>query len=115
MDNTDQLLIRACKSLSPQTRIVSVYRRQYYTPKNLNPVALYRSVADILLSLVIKYDVVDVRGLITELNPEYRWYHGLGENATYHEQLMCVLISMIRHTEVSKFPGYRAPISFRRN
>ena len=109
MDKVQQLFIRACRSKDPCKRLFSVYRRFYLmTVEDPKP---YISAA--LLQIIEKYNLMTVRELVIELNPDK--FPGLvaKEDTTYENLLFSVLISKIRLTHIGKFPGLIKPRIFR--
>lgn len=107
MNKIDQLFIRACKSLEPSVRIESVYRRFYA----VKPHPTY--ICGVLANVCSKYLKIDLVEIIDSLNPLDIWKYGGSLESSYHENVVKVLISKIRLTKVSVFPGLSTPRMFR--
>ncbi|MGZ7118229.1 MAG: hypothetical protein ACXVH2_00820 [Methanobacterium sp.] len=106
MTNTEQLFIRACKSLNPELRVRSVYRRfygDYYNAANTSY---------LLINICNKYDLVSIKDLIEDLNPDNKWKYAYVDDS-YWALVMNILISKIRLTEISKLPELKKPLRFR--
>ena len=108
MDKIQALIIRACKSNSTEYRLKRIYESVYYgqyAPKHM---------LVILLDIVEKYELIRLRNLVRELNPDTAWWrHAIEIVECYEERACKVLISAIRLTEVSKFEGYPIPCKFK--
>lgn len=109
MNNTDQLLIRACKSKDPMRRVISVYKRFYYRGEyNL------RDIAQILSSVCASNAPIQPDQLISDLNPLCAWkFIDIDKEYNYCEHVTNVLISNLRHTAASKIPGFIVPSKFK--
>jgi hypothetical protein len=109
MDKTDQLLVRACKSEHPLTRVASVYRRQYLQ-RALVPTEVTLYMCGILTTIVDKYCPMSVSKVVSALDP-----HDLyADKATiFHSRVLGMLISHIRYSEAKCFPGLTPPLKFR--
>ena len=113
MNNTEQLLVRACKSSNATKRLFSVHRRFYFNNKNNKQIA-YCGLSIILLNLVAKHNPIEVFKLVDSLNPiNAKFYVDDCENYTYYEHVFGVLVSYIRLSNVSDFEGYKHPAMFR--
>ena len=107
MNKIQALIIRACKSNSTEYRLKRIYESVYYgqyDPKHM---------LVILLEIVEKYELIRLRNLVRELNPENAWKFGASVEDSYEQRACKVLISVIRLTEVSKFEGYPKPCKFK--
>jgi hypothetical protein len=113
LTNTQQLLIRACKSLEAEKRLISVYKRFYYrgatekeTKKNLI-IILSR-----VFEMIVEPDILD--DIISELSPNnIKWTLFDRNDYVYEDVVLQYMISKIRLTEVSKIAGFRKPLCFR--
>lgn len=108
MDKIEILFVRACKSENTLERIKSVYRRFYYSEYKSEPVAC------ILTRIASKYDLIRLRELIQDLDPQNSWEFGYNEDTPYYERVVAIMASTIRLANVDKFPGYRVPAMFRK-
>lgn len=108
MTNTEQLFIRACKSLNPELRVRIVYRR-FYGSYDDNHDA---DIAYLLTKIVDKYDLVSTIDLIESLNPMDKWKYA-NDDDLYLTIVMKVMISKIRLCEISKLDGFKKPLRFR--
>jgi len=112
MNKIDQLIIRACKSKNPDTRLKSVYRRFYCSDEEL----FFASITGILARLCEDNLSFTVGALITELNPGNGWKYGVNTIArdyNYWEHCSKVLSSRIRLSMVSEFDGLSIPRRFK--
>jgi len=109
MDNTEQLLIRACKSGDPITRLLSVYRR-FYLPNETPKLYL----AHILAGIVDKYVPVTATEMIFEFDPKQK-KEFFGEDFTYTEIALGFVLHKIRYADRAKFPGLTTPCAFRQD
>jgi hypothetical protein len=108
MDKVEALIIRACKSLSQERRLKRIYKSVYYgqfDPKHM---------LVILIEIAEKYQLIRLRKLVEELNPNNAWKYGGKESNSYEEKACKCLISVIRLTEVSRLPDYPIPAKFRK-
>ena len=110
MDKLDLLFIRACKSGNALKRVQSVYRRYYYGLADS-----YDCMANILLDICEKYDLIKMSFLISELDPRlpinaYKLANLPIEE--YHLQVCRIFISKIRCSRVDKFDGFKSPCRF---
>ena len=113
MNNTEQLLVRACKSSNATKRLFSVYRRFYLNNKGKREM-IYTNLSIILLDLVRKHNPIEVFKLVDSLNPiSAMFYVDDYENYTYYEHVFGVLVSHIKLSNVSDFDGYKIPAMFR--
>lgn len=105
LSNTEQLLIRACRSNNPNKRLLSTYRRFYYysEDENICKKNLVIILANLVDKLVGKIDITDV---IEELSPNNIKYM-LGEPYDYREAVILFLVDKIRFLEASKIEGLR--------
>jgi hypothetical protein len=111
MNNTEQLLIRACKSKNKLKRLNSVYKRQYCI---INDNDAWANKAIILINLVTKYYPIETIKLVDALNPHNALYYVKDENNyTYYEHLVGVLASHVSLAPVAKLEGYKVPAFFR--
>jgi hypothetical protein len=105
MEVTTQLFIRACRSKDPHKRVRSVYRR-YYLGVIDEHTSFYLS--GILSSIVDEWCKMTFCEIIDECNPSNASRYE-DEIVSYHDLVLKVLISKIRHTRSSKFKGLRIP------
>ena len=110
MDKTEQLFIRACKSKSPEQRVLSVYRRFYMVPQES---VSYEYIAQILARICDEYKLFNTLDLLTDLNPENRWKYNLKNDVSYSRFCMRVLVGKIRFAKVNKLQGLSVAASFR--
>ena len=87
MDNTEILLVRACKSYFPKIRILSVHRRFY---GKFTEAETEEALTWLLANICEKY------GLISVL--------ALSERLPLHRSMFELLLYTIRFSEVTKFP-----------
>lgn len=113
MDKTELLIIRACKSLDPETRLVSVYKRKY---GNYDGKDCY--IAMILENICEKFDLVKTSDLLRDLHPDNQWKFNITDSITninYWSLVKRILTSLIRLTPIDKFDGFISPIRFKRD
>lgn len=109
MNKLDQLFIRACKLENPHKRVFSVYKRFYCRDiKNPEP-----HIINILAKLCDKYVPMTTTHLLGVLDPNHIQFF-IREDYDYNQACLQTLISRIRLSEVSKFPGLTSPARFRR-
>ena len=106
MNETDQLFIRACKSMHPRTRLKSVYRRRYYCSGEID----YSHLITILARLCEEYLTISLVKILDELSDKDEWLYG---KRSYQDKVLDFLISSLRLTEVKLFPGLSTPRSFK--
>lgn len=108
MNKIDQLFIRACKSLNPDIRLRSVYRRFYgnYEHHDIH-------IANVLISLNEKYDIVSAKICMLELSPDNFIMFGCTIDDDYYLIVKKMLTSKIRLSSIKKFPGMKTPLKFK--
>ncbi len=107
LDKTEMLFIRACKSLDPKKRLMSVYRRLYLGGITEEFAILY--ISSLLADIVQRYKLIDLDTLIHNLSPnsfDYKQY-------SYNEKVFYTLINAIRFAEYKKFPRLIKPLRYR--
>ena len=109
MKKLDQLFVRACKTLRPEQRVRSVYRR-YYTRQPVPD----RYVIGILAELCDTYVPMSAVDLVRELSPKQVWMNTETGGYSYDKECLRVLINRIRFSEVREFPSMTAPLRFRK-
>ena len=115
MNNTEILIIRACKSLNPQKQLDSVYKRFYYNYKTLDKNLYWDSKAIILIELIDKYNPIPTIELANVLNPKFASFYVNDENNyTYYEHLFGALVSYIRFENIDRFEGFKIPNKFKK-
>ena len=108
MDNTTQLLIRACRSRHPHKRVRSVYHRFYLTiPK---PEHENFFMCGILINIVEQYCPMKPNEVIRELAPNYLLND---KDKPYYDRALKMLISKIRLSNAERFKGLTTPAKFR--
>lgn len=106
MKKLDQLLVRACKSNDPDTRLRSVYRRFYLMQDD--PEVTTVALVNILSRIVDEYvPFTSCLTVLQEMAPS-RLY-----NATYNERALSLLMNRIRLSAKDRFPGMTTPARFR--
>lgn len=95
MDKIDMLLIRACKSINPEKRINSVYRRFYH---NELPSA---ETISLILVYLLKYAPMKSIDIINELNPNKYFDE---DKRLYWNRVKSMLISNFRFYRKDKLP-----------
>ena len=113
-NNTETLLIRACKSENPKKRLMSVYKRRYCSP--LNKDECVSNIILILCPLVESLGNFHIHDIIVSISPN-NMKHLLFSNGdvyNYNNEVLEYLISKIRHTEVKDLgEDFRVPRRFR--
>lgn len=110
MDKTEQLVIRACKSLNPDRRLQSVYRRFYFSGgSDHSKVGLAR----ILSRVCDTYLNVPMSTLLNAFHPDNRCTFGADETDDYWSSVIKFLTQQIRLSERARFPGLTPPAMFR--
>lgn len=110
MQKTQQLLIRACKSKHPYTRLHSVYRR-FYLPVTETEANFH--LAGLLSALCETYAQPKLTSLINDLNPSRREMLGVTNPDDYFEAVVRSLASHLRLEARSTFPGLTPPREFK--
>lgn len=106
IDNIDQLVIRACKSKHPYQRLHSVYRRFYIKKQDPD-----QEIANLLAKICDRFTLVNSSELVNEMDPANNWKYD--NDINYWQQVVHVLSSKIRLSEIVKFPGLIKPLIFR--
>lgn len=106
MTKTELLFIRACKSLNPEKRVFSVYKRYYYYS---NKAYTREALISILANICDNYLDISVSRVIQDMYP----HKFLNDNRTYNERAFDALVSWVRLTPVDTIDGYVAPVKFR--
>ena len=96
-NKVESLIIRACKSRNSAKRLEKIYKKFYYGHYDCS------HMANILLGIVEKYDLIRISQLVNDLDPNKRWHYGLDENSKYYDHVCCVLVSVIRLSSVDQF------------
>lgn len=110
MDKTEQLIIRACKSLNSHKRLHSVYRRFYFNgDSDQANVALAR----ILSRVCDSYLRIKASTMVSSLHPDNRWHFGAEADDDYWCSAVKFLTGQIRLAERAMFPGLTPPAMFR--
>ena len=105
MDKIDQLIVRACKSMNPKTRLESVYKRFYYSDVK------DERILELLVNVTCRYNTITTRNLIEEAHPNnHRWAFAQIP-PTYTQRMIQVLLTNIRLAPVSVFNGLTPPRS----
>lgn len=112
MHKTQQLLIRACKSKNPYTRLHSVYRR-FYLPVTEAEANFH--IAGLLTSLCEAYVKPNTASLVSDLNPNNWSRVGVDDPEDYWQVVVRVMASRLRLAARSAFPGLTPPAAFRRD
>ena len=96
------LFIRACKSFRPNTRVRSVYNRQYtrYAESNQD---FY--IAGVLMRICEENLKISVSDIISDLHPDNWWRLGLSKTDGYWTAVTRLLTSKIRLTAIDQFPN----------
>ena len=112
MDKFDSLLIRACKSKKPITRIKSLLKRKYLTD---NPD--YGLMICVLSNLCDKYKLFNgIESFIHARNNSFDIYFSPKKVVKFSDLQFIetsTLINKIRLSDISKFPDFIPPIKFR--
>lgn len=106
MDNITKLWIRACKSLDPETRVNSVYRRFYCAEDGRNRDI---AIAMILSQIVDEVSAIPCGDMISMLHPD----HYLYGRSCHFKQSRAVMESRLRMTNAKKIKGWTTPAKFR--
>jgi hypothetical protein len=86
MKKIDMLWVRACKSMHPEQRLKSLYRR-FYLPENLDN----RHLTIILMGICRQYYPVDADRFIENMQPAY-----MNPNQPYWDIISQIVIGHIR-------------------
>lgn len=108
MNKIDQLFVRACKSLNPELRLRSVYRRFYgnYEHKDIH-------IANVLIALNDTYNIASAKDCLLELDPNRYIMYGCNIDDEYYLIVKKMLTSKIRLSSIKKFPGMNTPLKFK--
>jgi hypothetical protein len=102
MTTMELLLVRACKSLNPHKRLDTLLKRFYIRDYHPGlPISLLGDICD-------KYKLVTVYDIIQKLSPKFYLFllpNGVEPNS-YDTRCLNALVSIVRLSEVDKFPGY---------
>lgn len=116
--NWETLMIRACKNgkRSPR-RLRRIYAASRALPIEYTPIEY---ATNGMMEIIVKFDLIrNLHDFIVEIDHERSgfWYAGCRDRKKYEmdfkEAFFRRCASTIALTEVSKFPGYRAPAYFR--
>jgi len=109
MHKVEQLVIRACKSKDPNTRLRRVYDRFYLRSASDN---LYRdAMVHVLANICDKHLDLTVIEVISGCQKDRLFPRA--DQPSFEERALNYLISKVRFTEVIKFEGLTHPIHFR--
>ena len=106
MDKLDMLFVRACKTLDPDTRLRSVVRRFFL----IDPDDGRELIIGRLAELCDDYGLISISTLTHHLSPFNAWKYTESPNG---DTRYGVLLSIVRLSQVSKFPGLISPRRFR--
>lgn len=107
MTNLENLFIRACKSLKPETRLNSIVSRFYLrdSDKEKNKYFLI----GLLSEIIDNYFDFELFKILNEVNDKMICY-----KFEYKDAMLRTLINVIRFKDKEKLPdGYRIPAVFR--
>lgn len=104
MNTTNNLFIRACKSLNPSIRLESVYRRFYLKNDNPNP-----HITRILARICDDYNLCTSIQIIEKFFEHKRFSEDMNDTQLFFH----TFLSFIRFANVNKFEDYRVPAMFR--
>lgn len=108
MDNLQALFIRACKSNNTEKRLKRLYKMFYYGEFD------YSHCMYVLTKIVQEYNLIKLDRFVLEYaNPDKAWQYGSSAEEAYSVRMTKALASIIRLTEVNKFPDYPIPAKFR--
>lgn len=105
LTKTELLLIRAIKSKNPMKRLVSAYKKLYGVEHSDTTALL-----SIISGIVDCHHPISTSKLVKELNPSRS---DIWQSTCYEEQVLLVLVSHLRLTEIIKFNGWVSPASIR--
>ena len=111
MDKTTQLMIRACKSLNPQQRLRTVYRRFYYRGDSVGQENA--ALVSILSRVCEEYAPIRLTVLMDHLKPENHWKHDFEVREGFNSYAVKILSRHLRMTEGSDLDGLTPPRRFR--
>lgn len=104
MDNTTQLLVRACKRMDSTTRLLRVYKRFYYGDGQSNQENIWALVS-ILAPIVEMYCPIRISKVLSEIHPDSVY----NKERTYQEAALSLLVGRIAFTRPDDFDGLRQP------
>lgn len=107
----ENLIVRACKSRNSKRRLHSVLTRFYWIPRDMPFDVKYSRV--VLSNICEKYDLITLSKFVSDYISRENMSHLFGDNSD-DDLVTEILISSIRLSPIAKFPGYRAPLYFRR-
>lgn len=113
MDKWDNLLIRACKKRGNIEIFRRILARRCGMGKHFIDDYF---IAEKLMSIVQRYNNKDAFHLLFECSPEQAWRFITAQNQptdNYWHRVIRVAASILKLTEVKKFPDYTAPLWFR--
>lgn len=105
METITNLIIRACKSKDPHTRLKSVYRRFY-----LMDLDGCDHLINILSQICEEYNLMSLTDYIYATMPYNRWLH---DDSPYNDVRYSILFHRVRHAKTTEFEGYRIPARYR--
>jgi len=109
MDKVTALFIRAIKSgESADFRMKRIYQRFYYYEESS------KDIAQIISSIVSKYNIMQHRDYVDSFNPDNAWKFGINPQDDYYTKCLKIFSSFIRLTKVSDFEGLPIPAKFKR-
>lgn len=115
LDKWDNLIIRECKSKSPNARKL----RKIMALRNKVDIEDIQDVylASVLLDIVLDYNLTGERLknfiLIQLLPSEQKYMRNLGLDETHTSNIIRTCVSTIRLSECTKFPNFHKSLKFR--
>ena len=108
MDNKEALFIRACKSNSQLFRIKRLYKKIYRSSYE------EAHVVNILSKIIDSYGLISLnRFLVEYAEPAKYWQFGGTQEDSHNMIMIKATSSIIRLTEVVKFPNLPTPCKFK--
>ena len=108
----ENLIVRACKSKNSKRRLRSVITKFYWIPRDMPFDVRYSRV--VLSNICEKYGLITLSKFVGEYISREHMNHLLSSNSD-DDLITEILISSIKLSPITKFPGYRAPLYFRKS
>ncbi len=113
MNKIDQLFVRACKSLTPEKRVLRTYQKYYFSGGTWEHSAHH--ISDILMNVYVQTKRPNLIGVVNAIQQDISYNGPIGED-DYWDRLSQILITKIRLTERLDFgEDHITPCRFRRD
>lgn len=109
MDNTQALLIRACKSTNPEERLHKLYRKFYYSGGTQEQEK--EALSYILTTIVEVHCPMSLSSLVQEMSHNMDFMYD--KTLSRQGRVAAIMQQQIRRSKASDFVGLPLPVKFR--